>query len=188
MASDPILTQLNQMVTAMKARMTPTELKAHEAFSLLSWDEKMTVLQTNQRAIEQALGQQQATPPTPQQEATQLATQQKNRKRNKKTRQQYKRKALQQTNVENIAEKLSDSSPSSKVITVNNTNLLSIIPRHTATSMHREVFIRLDKTLIHLLASRLTSRLASRLTFLCQHDWPLPYIRQAEDMEATGQG
>ena len=130
-------------------------------------------------------------PPTPQQEATQLATQQKNRKRNKKTRQQYKRKALQQANVENIAEKTAGKTQhdsSSKATTVNNISLLSTIPHHATTSMHREVFIRLDKTPMYLLASRITSRLASRVTFLCQHDWPPPYIRQAEDLEATGQG
>ena len=106
------------------------------------------------------------------------AAQQKKTKRNKKTRQQYKRKALQQTNVENIAEKSSDSSANSS--TVNHTSLRSTIPHHATTSMHREVFIRLGKTFTHTFASHLVS--------LGQHVGVPPYIRQAEDMEAIGQG
>ena len=51
-------TMLDQMIAARKAQMTPAELEAHEAFCLLSWDEKMAVMQANQRA----------TPPNPEQE------------------------------------------------------------------------------------------------------------------------
>ena len=78
MASDPIFTKLAQMIAEQKARMTSTQLEALDAFNLLSWDEKMA----NLRAT---------LPATP---SVQPITQQK-RRRNEKTRQQYKRRTLQ---------------------------------------------------------------------------------------------
>ena len=121
--------------------------------------------------------------PQPQSQSTlsiaQPVSQQK-KKRNEKTRQQYKRRTLQQANTkqeqekepaqqafaekttENTAEKESISSGSSKANSIKTTGLLSAIPGITSWFLQHHHYIMLVS--------------------------PLAYIRFAEDMEVTGQG
>ena len=91
---------------------------------------------------------------------------QQKKKRNEKTRQQYKRRTLQQANTEiiaeNTAEKESISSSNSKASSIKTMNLLSTIPVITPWF-----------------------QLPYHYTMLAS---PLAYIRFAKDMEATGQG
>ena len=132
---------------------------------------------------------QQTTPPTPQQEATQLATSPKKKLRNEKTRQQYKRRTLQQTdpeqcNTENLAEK---PTASYNISTVNTSQPSSVShqavkhldrePPHNSSKIHGCNSFRLRFLAKDPYCTVLASQLASLLG----------YIRYAEEMEVTGQ-
>ena len=132
---------------------------------------RMDIIEARSRPITSTLSTASATsaPPAPQPQTIQSISQQK-KKRNEKTRQQYKRRTLQQAFAEkttekttkNTAEKESISSGSSKANSIKTTGLLSAIPGITSWFLQHHHYIMLVS--------------------------PLAYIRFAEDMEVTGQG
>ena len=161
------------MLTESKARMTPEKLKAFEAFELLSWNEQMAIMR-------------QPISSTSQQEATQLATSPKKKQRNQKTRQQYKRRPLQQANpeqcsTENLAEK-----PTA------NYNISTVNTSQLPTTLNQAIK-QLDREPPHS-SSKVHGCNSFRLRFLTElYHYALlaslpGYIRFAEEMKATGQG
>ena len=115
----------------------------------------------------------------------QEATQQKKKHRNEKTRQQYKRRTLQQANTEQIAENIAEKPTASCSISTVNTSQLS-------TALYQAVK-QSDREPPHS-SSKIHGCTPFRLRFLvepCHYTVlaSLPgYMRCAEEMEATGQG
>ena len=178
MASDPIC-KIHQMLAEAKARMTPERLKKFEAFELLSWDEQMAIMR------------QPIPPPPEQQEVPQPTTSSKKKLRNEKTRQQYKRRTLQQANAEQNAENTPEKATSCNTSTVN-TSQLSIAPHQAIKQSDRDsasYFSNSSK--IHGWNSFRLCLLAKpcHYTMLASPLASLPgYMEYAEEMEATGQG
>ena len=162
----------------IKARMTPAELEAHEAFFRPFWNEAMAILQAGFKST------QQATSPAPLSQSTQPSIQKK--KRNEKTRRQYKRRTLQQMK----------SIPSNSDTI--QTSLLSTLPSQTTKQVMRESACNAPLfTCQHALLFTYQHTLllayqhgSSLLAF--QHALLLAlspeYMDYMEQMEATGQG
>ena len=159
------------MIREQKARMTLTQMKAHKAFCLLSFDDMMKTL----------MGQQIAP----------SATQQK-KKRNQKTRQQYKRRILQQTNVENIVKKIQHVIDNKANNTVTPTTLHQTGKQNESTTRHADNStvnnISLLSTIPHYAFRFSNAPLIASFASLRHHVGVPPYIRQEEDMKAIGQG
>ena len=122
--------------------------------------------------------------------AKRIVIEQKKKKRNQKTRQQYKTRALQKANPEQTAEKTARKVTSCNNSTVN-TSLLPTAPHQAAKHSDREPASHRSSSEIHgcnsfrlrfLKKSYHCTALASLLASLPG------YIGYAEEMEATGQG
>lgn len=156
----PLDHQIQAPRHARFARMTPAELKAHEAFCLLSWDEQMASLQAWQAA----------------RQAARLAVQKKKKHRNEKTRLQYKRKkqATQQATPP-TPKQATQPATQPKQETEKSAEKATIASYDSSSSFHGYTSFRLPfltKQPCHYMV------LAS-----------LPgYMEYAKDMEATGQG
>ena len=151
------------------------------------------ILQDRATYIRQQWAKQEATrqaiPPSPPASPAPQQTVQLEQAVEQEQEQEQEEQPLQQTNVKNIVEKIqhaTDSKANSTVtpITLHQASRQNGKDSITRLSSSSKAIIRLDKTPTH----SLTVLLASRLASLRQHVGIPPYIRQAEDMEATGQG
>ena len=118
----------------------------------------------------------------------QEATQQKKKHRNEKTRQQYKRRTLQQANTEQIAENIAEKPTASCSISTVNKSLLPTTPHQAVKHSDRESASR------HSSSNKVHGCNSFRLRFLVKpfHYTVLAslpgYMGYAKEMEATGQG
>ena len=114
--------------------------------------------------------------------------QQKKKHRNEKTRQQYKRRTLQQTDPEQCStENLAEKPTASYSISTVNTSQPFSVSHQAVKHFDRE-------SASHHSSSKIHGCNSFRLRFLkkpyhyTELVSPLAYIRHAEEMEATGQG